>query len=257
MKKFIVYILALLFSICAYTQTIQYEDVIYLKNGSVVRGMIIEQIPNKTLKIKTADRNIFVFEFDKIEKITKEEIPQEVTEDQVQEIAPVSDYVAKENGFEATVDMFFAIDLQWGEPVIGLHAIAGYRIMPQLFIGGGTGVELYSEGNLMPLFINIRTDFVESRVSPFFATNMGYALGWVNNADGSDWGGVFIEPSFGFRFNINQRFGINISSSIKFQRAYYNDHYYNYSYPDNETYYYDHRNPTTYRLFSFKVGFSF
>ena len=41
----------------------------YLKNGSVIRGMIVEQIPNKTIKIKTTDRNIFVFNYDEIEKI--------------------------------------------------------------------------------------------------------------------------------------------------------------------------------------------
>ena len=50
----------------------EYQDVVYLKNGSIIRGMIIEQIPNKSIKIQTKDGNVFVFEMDEIEKITKE-----------------------------------------------------------------------------------------------------------------------------------------------------------------------------------------
>src|SRR6187455_310216 len=53
-----------------------YEDVVYLKNGSIIHGMIIEQIPNESIKIKTADRNVFVFRMDEIQKITKEEVQQ-------------------------------------------------------------------------------------------------------------------------------------------------------------------------------------
>ncbi len=49
-----------------------YEDVVYLKNGSVIHGTIIEQIPNQSIKIKTRDRNVFVYKIDEIEKMTKE-----------------------------------------------------------------------------------------------------------------------------------------------------------------------------------------
>jgi TM2 domain-containing membrane protein YozV len=50
-----------------------YQDVVYLKDGSIIRGMIIEQIPYKTLKIETVDGSVFVCAFDDIEKITKEQ----------------------------------------------------------------------------------------------------------------------------------------------------------------------------------------
>jgi len=51
-----------------------YVDVVYLKSGSVVRGMIVEQVPNESVKIKTADGSLFVFKMSEIEKITKEEV---------------------------------------------------------------------------------------------------------------------------------------------------------------------------------------
>ena len=48
------------------------QDVVYLKNGSIIRGLIIEQIPNVSLKIQTADGSVFVYKIDEIEKMTKE-----------------------------------------------------------------------------------------------------------------------------------------------------------------------------------------
>lgn len=51
------------------------QDVVYLKNGSVIRGMVIEQVPGKSLKIKTADGSVFVYSMEEVEKITKEAAP--------------------------------------------------------------------------------------------------------------------------------------------------------------------------------------
>lgn len=48
------------------------QEVVYLKNGSVIRGTIIEQIPGISLKIQTADGNIFFYKMEEVEKITKE-----------------------------------------------------------------------------------------------------------------------------------------------------------------------------------------
>ena len=47
-------------------------DVVYLKNGSVVRGTIVEQVPNESIKIETADGSVFVFKMSEVEKIVRE-----------------------------------------------------------------------------------------------------------------------------------------------------------------------------------------
>ncbi len=49
------------------------QDVVYLKDGSIIRGTITEQVPNVSLKIRTADGSVFVYQMDKVEKITKVE----------------------------------------------------------------------------------------------------------------------------------------------------------------------------------------
>lgn len=54
------------------------RDVVYLKNGSVIKGIIIEQTPNKSLKIQTSDGSIFVYDFTDIEKIIKESASSQI-----------------------------------------------------------------------------------------------------------------------------------------------------------------------------------
>lgn len=48
------------------------EDVVYLKNGGVIRGTIVELKPNESAKIQTADGSVFVWRVDEIERIAKE-----------------------------------------------------------------------------------------------------------------------------------------------------------------------------------------
>ena len=70
MKKVFLTIVVSLIATVAFAQN--YQDVIYLKNGSIIRGTIIEQVPNESLKIETADGNLFVYKIDEVEKMTKE-----------------------------------------------------------------------------------------------------------------------------------------------------------------------------------------
>jgi ribosomal protein L14E/L6E/L27E len=50
----------------------QQKDVIYLKNGSVIKGKIIEFIPDQNIKIETSDGSIFVFKSSELVKMEKE-----------------------------------------------------------------------------------------------------------------------------------------------------------------------------------------
>ena len=48
MKKYLLLLVVLLGSVCAYSQN-KMVEAIHLKNGSVIKGVIIEQIPSKLL----------------------------------------------------------------------------------------------------------------------------------------------------------------------------------------------------------------
>ena len=38
------------------------QEVVYLKNGSIVRGVVIEQVPGVSLKVQTSDGSIFAYQ---------------------------------------------------------------------------------------------------------------------------------------------------------------------------------------------------
>ena len=52
-----------------------YEDVVYLKNGSRIQGVIIETVPGEYIKIKSGP-NIFVYQMYEIEKLLKVELQE-------------------------------------------------------------------------------------------------------------------------------------------------------------------------------------
>ena len=63
MKKIILSFMCLIFILGSTFSQNNFEEVVYLKNGSIVRGTIIEQIPNQTLKLQTKEGNIFVYKY--------------------------------------------------------------------------------------------------------------------------------------------------------------------------------------------------
>lgn len=50
----------------------QLQDVVYLKNGGIIRGIIIEQVPGQSIKIQTRDGSVFVYSMDEVQKMTRE-----------------------------------------------------------------------------------------------------------------------------------------------------------------------------------------
>ena len=53
---------------------VETRDVVYLKNGSIIRGTVIEMIPDSILRIQTRDGSVFVYSMADVQKIVKEEI---------------------------------------------------------------------------------------------------------------------------------------------------------------------------------------
>lgn len=75
------------------------EDVVYLKNGSVIKGQITEMIPDKHVKIETNGGSLFVYTFDEIEKIEKQEIANQQTDNNVQDETATSAKISLDNVF--------------------------------------------------------------------------------------------------------------------------------------------------------------
>ena len=71
MKKFTFLLVLAIVSVGIGTVSAQsLQEVVYLKNGSVIRGTIIEQVPNESLKIQTSDGSVFAYKMAGVEKIS-------------------------------------------------------------------------------------------------------------------------------------------------------------------------------------------
>ena len=71
MKRTILFLVCLMGMTFAFAQG-NMQDVVYLKNGSVIRGEIIEMVSGETVKIMTTDGNVFVHAFADVERFSKE-----------------------------------------------------------------------------------------------------------------------------------------------------------------------------------------
>lgn len=96
MKRIALCLVCLMGMTFAFAQT-SLQDVVYLKNGSVIRGDIIEMVPNETVRIQTYDGSIFIFSYTDVEKFAKEEgvkyIPQTSINKKSPWVAGIMSYV--------------------------------------------------------------------------------------------------------------------------------------------------------------------
>lgn len=259
MKKAFILLLTVFLSLYIFGQETEYNDVIHFKNGSTMTGKIIEKSPGIFIKLQTSDNNVYVYDYDDIDKITKTDGAQgQVYTGQEQQDPGPPSYI-KQAGVEMSLDMFVGIEMSDGGEIFGMHGIFGVRFLPELFIGTGTGFDIYPNGAMVPLFVSIRSDFIRARVTPFIVTNLGYSWGWINDVEGSDWGGLMFEPGIGVRFNFAKYFGMNITTSYRLQKAqvFHSEYYYEYSGGNFYDSYREYRTDATYHFFVIKFGLSF
>lgn len=70
LKKILLFFVALTFTSILYAQS---EDVLYLKNGSIIRGSVVEVDPTNGVKIQTTDGSLFVFSMAEVDHISKDQ----------------------------------------------------------------------------------------------------------------------------------------------------------------------------------------
>ena len=166
-----------------------YQDVVYLKNGSIIRGIIIEQVPNKSIKIETADRSVFVYQMGEIEKITKELVYENTK-------SYYGDSFLK-SGFQGIVELGYAFGVgDYGMDLIKLNIINGYRFNHLFTLGFGTGIRYYFDLKtvLLPIFAYFRVSFATKNISPYLSFGLGYSFDLTN---GFERFGFLLNPSAG------------------------------------------------------------
>ncbi|WP_295935758.1 outer membrane beta-barrel protein [uncultured Alistipes sp.] len=121
----------------------------------------------------------------------------------------------------------------WKADRVSFSMINGYRFMPQFAVGIGVGVQMafhdanyaYEAGNgegrardiSLPVFLHLRSDFLNGKVSPYVAFNIGYnlffdkknsqapqSIGGGDYLDSASPDGLILEPMVGVGFNVGQ-----------------------------------------------------
>lgn len=192
------------------------EDVVYLKNGSIIRGVITEQVPNQSVKIQTRDRNLFVFKYDEIEKITKENIPVE----NLTKGSKGTEF--KKKGFINLTEINYCHGI--GSVYVqdyyeksdaysfGFRTVSGYQFNEHLSLGIGVGIDKYNNATYLPITFDVRATILKGKVSPVFAASIGYAVGsnTINY-------GLFINPQIGFKTYISKNVAYLFNVGLKWQ----------------------------------------
>lgn len=216
MKKFLV-LFILLLGFSTYSIAQNYVEVVYLKNGSIIKGIIIEQVPNVSLKIKTADGSLFVYSLSEVEKITKEET-----------VRTRDNRVTARNtlkGYKGFVDAGYIFDTS--DNNAGKFSIStshGYQFNNYLFLGAGMAIDCYTDTDEsqfgVPIFANFRANFINKKITPFADLKSGYSVGDIN--------GAYVALGLGVRFTLKNKMALNLRMEynyLQYQFDSYNSYY--------------------------------
>ena len=196
MIKYLTIFLFFAFSTLAIAQN-TFQDVVYLKNGSIARGTIVGLVPDKFVKIETSDRKAFVYQMDEVEKITKEEIQS-------------NKYISDKNppfiqGYQGIAEIGYGFKTgDFGTDFIKVNIIHGLKVNPNFALGIGTGIRYYYDGQrtIVPFFADFRIKVLSYGVTPYLALGIGYSFNPLNDFEGE---GILFNPSAGVSFRVTPR----------------------------------------------------
>lgn len=165
------------------------RDIVYLKNGSVIRGKVLEYDPQKTIKIKIVGETVLVYPSSDVLKIENKNL-QNINEKRVSQTIMVN-----------TIGVFFAtygfrIFPAWG---VGIDYTVGYQFHRLFCLGGGLGVKLIYGSIFFPVYANIRGYWFKTSASMYYDLDIGYGYAY------SSGGIAYIRPAIGFRFASTKR----------------------------------------------------
>jgi hypothetical protein len=219
MKNIFLLLITLLFT-TNFAKAQKTQDVVFLENGSILRGEIQDFSDSSKVRLLTADGSIWVFDTSEVYKTM---------------VMP--SYHAKKpinhmkSGYFNTTDfgILFGQGTYYSTQTASLNMINGYQINPHFAVGLGVGFEGY-DLPLAPIFVDAKYFFLEKSFSPFVSFQSGYAVPLSNYvmADGkrANRGGVMLGANIGFRKYISDHFGFVASLGYRYQESHSSQEYY-------------------------------
>ena len=198
-----------------YSQNVYEEDVLYLKNGGVIRGTIIEQVPGEHVKIELLGGSIFVFTEEEIDVVTKEPMKYAIQPSRraARLKRPIS-FREKQWYYQVSTNLGIGTDVS----SVNLHYRMGYYFNHYLGIGIGAGLDRYEEGLIIPVYVDIQGDLWKKKIAPHYYLNAGYGF-----AVSPSWfmdelqGGYHGQVGIGLKINTRSRSEWIIDGGFKLQ----------------------------------------
>ena len=137
--KKIFFVALFMLNLMVNAQTSSFQEVVYLKNGSVIKGNIMEWVPNESITIQTADKSLFVFKISEVERV-KRELTEVAVSPKIEKNKPTP------NKYESNIALGFGSSSgKYGLDVLCFNWVYGKNIDPHHFLGAGTGVRYFDE----------------------------------------------------------------------------------------------------------------
>lgn len=217
------------------------EDAVYLSNGSILRGKIIENVSGIKITIEIVGHNIIVVPDSVIKMILVD-----------QKIA-----VNESGNMASPVEMAATVNFYGGSKNSGgFTFITSYRFPFRLSVGGGLGIEWFDHQQI-PFIADIKYSFLKGGWSPYIYAQGGYAVPLSQEGD-DEWteyqGGTLAGAGAGMRFSFSKCNALFFSMGYRYQKTetLLNQYPWSSSFPQYETTRYDEYNRLT-----FSFGFLF
>lgn len=225
MNKIAVERLFLIIVLIASATLLSAQDVdhIYLKTGSVIRGNIQEIEPADHVKIEDLCGNIWYYKMNDVEKITVETFHSGSKAE--------NETLGFKSGFVNMTSIGFLAGSSNNMQVapFGLLMVNGYRNSLGITTGVGVGIEFLST-NYMPLFLDLRYDFLDGDVVPYAMAKGGYSLPLAS--DRSEYevhysytGGPLVAVGVGLKIKSRTHFAWDIGLMYRYQQTSYSEVY--------------------------------
>jgi len=217
------------------------RDVVYLKNGSVIKGTIVEIIPGATIKIKTSDGSIFIYPMEDVLRTEKEESTSERYRRNADERKPEPAERVPSEYDHAGYFMILRVGPRINNIInntidINVGFINGIQMNEVVSLGVGIETTNYffsadqaTSIRMTPVFVDARFYVPKKRVRPMFSFQFGYAMGgktqpsthqnnnWSDFYPATEKGGVFMAIGAGMRIHANKTFSFLWDGGISLQ----------------------------------------
>ncbi|MFV1885045.1 MAG: hypothetical protein ACMZ7B_11195 [Balneola sp.] len=216
------------------------EDVVYLKDGSVLRGSILSFNENISLQIQIKGGSQFFVLFEDVREIKKEPRYNEKR--------------FKEKGYVN----FTGFDRLPGgyDNSTRFQMSHGYQFNPHFSAGLGIAYVNYEDPiSSIPLFVDLRYNLLKANSTPFAFTKLGYSFSYDHQSDDQPditdhKGGVMLNVGVGLLFETRSGYGLYFNLGYNFEKMSYTQENFWWNQQTIE-------NDITYKRVNFGLGLAF